>query len=82
MNPDADQSKLRLPKARVDCVFKRKNSRYYQARVWIGGKAVRRTTRALTKAGAKEAIPILRVELQRPPSTKPVTKPPQQLELV
>lgn len=81
MNSEAGQFKMRLAKARVDSVFKRKGSGFYQARVWVGDKVHRRTTRAKTKSGGEAAIPIIRRELTREPRTSTPTPKVEQVPL-
>lgn len=69
----AKQAALKMPptRPRTDAAFRRKGSRYWQVRIWIGEKSVRRSTRAITKSGAETMLPLLRRHLESPrPATQ------------
>lgn len=62
---NAEQFEMPLKKERkskrTDGVFKRGN--IWQARMWIGGRPVRRTTTKKIKAAAEEMLPLLKTHL-------------------
>ncbi len=57
--------KLPVPRVRKDRVFKRPDSRFWQVKLWFNGKPFRRTTLALTEAGALDIIGPMRAHLER-----------------
>lgn len=56
---------LKAPRVRKDALFKRKGVKVWQARVWIDGKAIRRSTGARVEKTALEILPSLRAHLER-----------------
>lgn len=50
---------------RRDCVFRRKDSRYWQARFWIGDTLVRRSTGAMTRRAALDGLRCWRLQYER-----------------
>lgn len=62
----AKQERLKMPRSaplRKDGIFKRKDSRFWQVRVWVDGKAYRRSTGKTDSWSAQKIIPLFRAAL-------------------
>jgi len=64
---------LRADKPRHEAVFKRRGSKFWQARFYVGETFYRRTTGAVTREGAVIAIPLLKRQVTTPPPLDCVT---------
>lgn len=79
------QFRLRLQKEREDGVYQRPgHSRFWYVRFWEGDRLVRLSSGALTKAGAKQALPAFKAERARKrlKQSQPEAPKAQQLEMI